>query len=149
MEESEDRYADRNLSMTTTEFMSRLQLAPTHGHILQIINEGMPEWIIHACDDYAKDCDKLKRNWYLTCRKIGCPVAQVVIVRDMHFDNEHSLMKVICEVMTRCGYAVRDRDTICRCVGCGNATLTKLTREKFSLAEVLEEHCEDCSKKSS
>lgn len=94
--------------------------------IQALIVKSYPTWLLHSTDKYSVDYPHLDKNWSTICDKNGVKKGKIVIVDAIIKDNDHLLINIFCERMTREGYVVRRRGELIDCQKCGAAIPSKI-----------------------
>lgn len=89
--------------------------------IQKLITRTFPTWLIHSTPKYSEDYPHLDKNWTFVCDKNCASKQQIVIVDCIIKDDEHLLLNIFCERMTREGYIVRRKEEFVSCGKCGAA----------------------------
>lgn len=101
--------------------ISKILNTEKHNDIRNIIEETFPSWILGSTDSYCLDYPHLQKNWDHVCDKINTKKTQIVIVDYINSDEDHKLIPIFCELMTRFGYCVRRKEEYIGCCNCGKA----------------------------
>lgn len=103
----------------------------TKEQIRDFIDSHFPGWLIASTDNYTIDYPHLQSNWKQIC-SMNCVTQQKIVVVDgIYFDDQHSLLRTIAEVMTRKGYVVRRKEELTGCEDCQQAMPTKPIWRQF------------------
>lgn len=89
--------------------------------IHKLITRTFPTWLIHSTPKYSEDYPHLDKNWTFVCDKNGASKQQIVIVDYIIKDDDHLLINIFCERMTREGYIVRRKEEFVSCDKCSAA----------------------------
>lgn len=92
------------------------------------VQRNSPEWIREEAVDYADEYPKYKENWSKVCSITHSPPRKILIVEKVMFDlfdprNEYTVLKMISEILTRCGYCIRRKQEFTLCQTCRLAIL--------------------------
>lgn len=100
----ESKYSDPS---NTRDVIEELRNVATLGEVNALINRVFPDWQVAALTGFCGCYPHLTKNWEILCKRIGCSTAQVIIVRELAFDDNHLLMRNFVECLTRAGFTVR------------------------------------------
>ena len=103
------------------EILSRLSSTGDTEDIRAIINSVYPTWLVSVMREYSQDYPHLNGNWTVICGKNGSQKRGIVLVDEIVKDEEHLLINIFCERMTREGYMVRRRGEFVSCEVCNSA----------------------------
>lgn len=103
------------------DIISRFEKLSDKKEIQEFIEEIFPGWLQVAVDRYSYDYDYLQRNWRKICQMTNTTPKKIVLVSDIHFDEDHKLLQEFCEVMTKHGYCVRRAAEFKICEKCYSA----------------------------
>lgn len=115
-----------------------------------IIEELVPGWLKYSLSEYSPDYPHLQKNWEIVVGKIGVNRGDIVLVHDIVFDDDHKLIRGICEHLTRKGYCVRRVSEFNPCPGCMRAipcieVWHLLKEKKMPVPAVWSKRCKECS----
>ena len=99
--------------------IDRILNTEKHNDVKKIILETFPSWILGTTDSYCLDYPHLQKNWEHVCEKIGVECTRIAIVDFIHSDEDHKLIPIFCELLTRFGYCVRRKEEYIGCSKCG------------------------------
>jgi hypothetical protein len=113
------------------------------------IQEKLPGWLIYSLMSYSKDYPHLQENWLKICEMSNTRPQKIVLVKDIIFDDNHTLLRHFCELMTRKGYVVRRIDEFIPCKKCMSAIPTfevydLLKSKNIKCPESWSDHCSGC-----
>lgn len=100
----ESKYSDPS---NTQEVLEELKNVATLGDVNTLINRVFPGWQVAALTGFCGCYPHLTSNWNILCDRIGVPPTQVLIVRELAFDDDHILLRNFVECLTRSGFAVK------------------------------------------
>ncbi len=100
----ESKYFDPS---NTQEVLEELKDVATLGDVNTLINRVFPGWQVAALTGFCGCYPHLTSNWNILCGRIGVSPTQVLIVRELAFDDDHILMRHFVECLTRSGFAVK------------------------------------------
>ena len=100
----ESKYSDPS---NTREVIEELRNVATLGEVNTLINRVFPDWQVAALTGFCGCYPHLTKNWEMLCKRIEVPTAQIIIVKELAFDDNHLLMRNFVECLTRAGFAVR------------------------------------------
>lgn len=132
------------------EIITKLKLLPTMKEVKKLIEEVYPNWFITILPQYSNDYKQLQTNWVNVANKIGVPICHIIIVDDMIFDDNHTLIRTFAELLTRAGFSVRRKEEFFPCQVCGNAIPSKQMYEIYSktqeltIPETWSSKCKEC-----
>lgn len=124
-------YKDPSDKDKLTELLNRIKTIKNPDEYLQFMNEVFPTWLLYTIERYSKDYPTLENNWKVICDKIGCSKKKIVIVDGIYHDNDHLLLNIFCEQMTREGYIVRRYGELSKCISCESAIPSEQVYEKM------------------
>ena len=101
--------------------LKELESIGDHNKIHELISRTFPTWLIHSTSKYSEDYPHLDKNWTFICERNGASKRQIVIVDHIIKDDDHLLINIFCERMTREGYIVRRKEEFIGCDICGAA----------------------------
>lgn len=115
----------------------------------EYVDRILPGWLVYATDQYSKDYPHLTNNWQRICEETKSRHEQIVLVQDIKFDNDHLVLKTVCEIMTRRGYCVRRSEEFIVCDKCLKAIPCKdvwhLLKEKgLPVPNEWSRRCKEC-----
>lgn len=114
-----------------------------------VINTYYPGWIVKSISSYSSDYSHLENNWNYMCGKFNTTPKSIILVKEIIFDDEHSLIMTICEIMTRIGFCVRRVGEFTECPGCGKAIpcveiWANLKERKLPVPNKWSSKCQEC-----
>ena len=119
--------------------------------LIKFINEIFPNWIQFMIDDYSDDYPHLKVNWKKICDRSKIIRKKIIIVKYIpSIDNNNcSLCKDFCDILTLNGYVVRQLYEFTKCEICGKALPSKELHElikinKFTCPKEWSVNCSGC-----
>ena len=89
--------------------------------IRSVIGKVFPGWLKCIVDKYSDDYPHLSVNWSKICDLAKTTPKKIVLVDKIFFDDDHTVLRVFCEIMTFFGYVVRRIDEFCVCNKCNAA----------------------------
>jgi hypothetical protein len=109
----------------------------------------LPKWLLYATDNYSKDYPHLRFNWEHICKMMKTEPQKIVLVQEIIFDNDHKVVKEVCEIITKYGYVVRRINEFTLCKNCLLAIPCKdvwhlLKEKKMPVPEVWSDKCSNC-----
>ncbi len=110
-----DKYAD-NVNML--DVMRKLQEAPTLRDVETLVKDTYPTWIVGYYHQYSGDYPSLTKNWHTICTAAGCTPAQILVVDDMSFSDDHTIIRRFADIFTNAGFAVRRKADLLPCEKC-------------------------------
>ncbi len=93
----ESKYSDPS---NTQEVLEELKDVATLGDVNTLINRVFPGWQVAALTGFCGCYPHLTSNWNILCDRIGVPPTQVLIVRELAFDDDHILLRNFVECLT-------------------------------------------------
>jgi hypothetical protein len=121
------------------------------GTLKQWVDEKMVGWIVSEHASYAKDLEKLTKNWGEICDKLQVPRRGILRVRNIGIatqnDKSCTLVAGLCELLTREGYVVKYYKHFVPCASCGNVMLGKSIQENLWGKGSFYKNCRDCEEK--
>jgi hypothetical protein len=89
----------------------------------------LPDWIVHHCDHYASEYQVLEQNWMRLCAQWNVTPRQILVVRHLPQTqeevNDHQLMFLFCNRLTRMGYVIRHQRDLVPCQVCKGILLSQ------------------------
>jgi hypothetical protein len=89
--------------------------------IRNLIEKIFPGWLKCVLDKYSDDYPHLSVNWRKICDLAKTVPKKIVLVDKIFFDDDHTILRVFCEIMTFFGYVVRRIDEFGVCNKCNAA----------------------------
>jgi len=128
----------------------QIKNAPNLGSLKLILDKVFPGWIKGLVDDYSDDYPILKKNWLEMCTKNKVIPTKIMIVDFVSFEEEYSLLRIFCEILTLSGFCVRSKQEIFPCKICKRAipqlhiyNLMKTNGERM-IPDVWQTSCQKC-----
>lgn len=94
--------------------------------ILDLLNKTYPGLVVGFMDGYSPDYPHLTEDWEKIVKEIGVKRAQVMILDNVVFDENHKLVKNFCECFTRAGFSVKMKMEFIPCPNTGLAVPSEL-----------------------
>ena len=134
------------------EVIERIHSARNLGEVCEIIKETFPTWIVGLLKAYSSDYPSLDQNWKEICQKSDCPPTEILLVRELAYDEAYSLIHRCAELFTKAGFCVRRFKDIIPCSVCNAALPTAFWHERLkstgkTVPEVWQNHCLGCEPK--
>lgn len=101
------------------DIIEKVKTLPTIGDIKLLAEEFFPGWYVSTAKEYSKDYPNLRENWAVVCKAIKTTQAQILLVDEVCFDDEHSIIRMFSECFTRAGFSVRKKNDYTECSKCG------------------------------
>jgi hypothetical protein len=106
--------------------IEEIKSLPTLKEVKPIVDKYFPSWIIGTVKDYSIDYPTLKNNWIIVCNGLKISPLEIIIIdSDLTVDNEHKLIGLFCEILTRSGFCVRSKNHLTTCETCNLAIPTQ------------------------
>jgi hypothetical protein len=105
----------------TPQIIEKIKSLPTLGDIKPLLDETFPDWIIGSMTEYSSDYPHLQRNWETICKTAKIKPVGIVIVKDIVFDDNHTLIQMFAETLTKAGFVVRRKGELMPCDNCNSA----------------------------
>jgi hypothetical protein len=105
----------------TPSILLRLNSLPTVKEIKELVCETFPTWIITVLPAYSPDYPQLTCNWGILAKMNNSVPAEIIIIDEMVFDENHTLIRTFAELFTCSGYVVRRKSELLPCSNCGKA----------------------------
>lgn len=144
-----DKYAD---PPEKSKIMDRIRNAPTLGDLVPVLKETFPDWMVGTMKGYSPDYTHLTRNWHSVCDQIKVSPKEIVLVEWTGNDDNHQLVNIFSDVLTRSGFAVRMKTEFFACPVCSLAiphpTIHKMWIDMNLNENIPKEwkpHCSGCS----
>ena len=77
----------------TPQIIEKIKSLPTLGDIKPLLDETFPGWIVGSMERYSMDYPHLQKNWETMCNSAGTKPAGIVLVKEIYFDDKHSLLQ--------------------------------------------------------
>ena len=118
-----DKYVDPE---NIDDIIEQIKECKMHNDVMDLIIKTFPTWILGYPKKYSDDYPSLTNNWNFICEKIGCKPLNVIIVDSVQFeeydkDNNHKLIRLFADILTRFGHSVRRSTEFIGCKVCGDA----------------------------
>jgi len=132
------------------EIIEQLKELDSTQDIRSMIEEIFPGWLKWYASGYSKDYPHLTNNWSFICRKNNTSAKKVIIVDEIFFDKEnHFVLMLFCEIMTRNGYVVRRKEEYVSCKNCEKAIPSKHVWQQMKNAgliipQIWSDKCSEC-----
>jgi hypothetical protein len=131
------------------DIIEKVKTLRTIGEIKLLAEEFFPGWYVSTAKEYSKDYPSLTENWKLICNSIKTTQAQILLVDEVYFDDEHSIIRMISECFTRAGFSVRKKNDYTECSNCGSiipsVELWRIFKEKgFKVPITWSSDCVSC-----
>ncbi len=131
------------------EIIKKLHDLKEDAEFREYIDKILPNWLVYACDKYSKDYPHLQANWERICQMIKVKPQKIILTQDIIFDDDHEVVKEICEIMTKNGYVVRRSGEFIVCHVCMSAIPCKevwhlLKEKKLPVPNTWSQKCRDC-----
>jgi hypothetical protein len=115
----------------------------------QIINVYYPDWLKLSTQKYSNDYPHLQKNWQVLCNQFHTTPKRIVLVEEIHFENDHKILQQVCDFLTQTGYCVRRQEEFVFCSVCGGAIpcveiYNLLKEKKFPVPQKWRDMCIDC-----
>jgi hypothetical protein len=142
-----DKYID---PPNVEEIIEKIKNLPTLGDIKPLLDEIFPNWMVGTIDEYSDDYPSLKKNWKTICKTLKVPRTQILLIdNDLNIDENHKLVCLFSEILTKSGFCVRSKNHLFPCKKCGKALaqpmLYDLLKEKgIQTPSVWSPICENC-----
>lgn len=102
--------------------IEEIKQLPTLGDIKPLLDKYFPDWIVGSIDEYSKDYLVLEKNWKHVCGKLKVKPANIIIVNaNIVLDDNHKLISLFSEILTKTGFCVRSKNHLFPCKKCGRA----------------------------
>jgi hypothetical protein len=111
----ESKYSDPS---NFEEVLAELKSSRTIGEVNELINRTFPDWQVATLTGFCEGYPHLTINWTSLCKKIGVPCAQIIVVRELAFDEDHMLLRNFMECLTRAGFSVKRMVDYVPCTKC-------------------------------
>jgi hypothetical protein len=100
------------------------------------ITSNVGPWIVDEMKEFSEEYSKLDENWTNVCNQTSQSKKSILIVKKVAFskDFNYSIIRAICEILTRCGWCVRGEEFI-RCNGGCHRAIFRLHKEKCNECE--------------
>ena len=108
------------------EIYLKIQAVTNATEIYSLVMEVFPEWILEECKDYEPLYSKFSDNWSKVASRFFQNPRKILIVQQIAFEdpeNEYTILRMFCEILTRTGFCVRRKEELKRCGECGLARL--------------------------
>lgn len=125
----EDYWIDYSTAEKNEQFVNDVNTASESGTLLDFIKETLPTWIINVCDEYDTDLSHMSKNWSTLCDRFNVPTQKILLVSYIAFGEDasktkHKNLTHLCNVLTKNGYVVKDKQTFKICEKCNKLMLS-------------------------
>jgi hypothetical protein len=102
--------------------IEEIKQLPTLGDIKPLVDKYFPEWIVGSINEYSRDYLMLENNWKNVCKKLNVKPTNIIIVdSNIVLDDNHKLVSLFSEILTKSGFCVRSKHHLFPCKKCGRA----------------------------
>jgi hypothetical protein len=131
--------------------ISEISEYKTPTEVAEFIQRVFPDWLAYIFDDYSDDYLHLKNNWRVICEQTGSKPQKIILVSEIKFDQEHSIIMRLCEYMTQNGYCVRRLEEFSPCPVCNKAIPTRpvwemMRQRNLGVPLTWSDTCRNCKK---
>jgi len=137
------------------EYIHRFMTLSNKEEKQKFIEDTFPGWFIASSDRYCVDYPHLQLNWEAMCKTHNVQPQKIVIVDEVHFDlkeaeHNHSLLMLICDILTKSGYVIRRKEELTGCEKCQHAMPTQalwcfLKEKSLPVPRVWSSTCSTCT----
>jgi len=113
------------------DIMESLKTMPTIGDIKILIDKTFPNWIITTVTKYSSDYPHLTMNWSKITKKTKVIPTEIIIVEEMSFDDNHTLLGVFADILSQSGFSVRAKTDYIPCGVCNAAIPSPIIHSQF------------------
>ena len=114
-----EKYTDPPNVESTIEHLKSIK---TLGDIKKYVETIYPDWIVGFCNGYSPDYPHFTQNWYKVYEKAQTKPTQIMFVRELYKDTDnYKLLRVICDIFSLSGFAVRTQGEFTTCIVCNLA----------------------------
>ena len=148
--ETKQTYKDPENVLVLLEKLEKLQ---TREEIQKFIQTYLPDWLVASTDAYSRDYNHLQINWETICLMNNVKPQKIVLVQKVVMypiiNSQYSLLKAVCELMTRRGYVVRQVGELTGCKVCQKAIPSRSIWERIKqrgikVPEIWSTKCSGC-----
>jgi hypothetical protein len=100
------------------EIIEKVKTLPTIGDVKLLTEELFPGWYVSTANEYSKDYLHLTENWKILCNATKSAQAQILLVDEVCFDDDHTVIRMFAECFTRAGFSVRRKIDYTECSKC-------------------------------
>jgi len=100
------------------EIMEELKKCPTVNDVVNLLDKTFPEIIVIYLENFCSLYPHLSNNWSIMCEKLKTPRTEIMIVKDLFFDDDHKLLGHFMNCLTMSGFMVRSMKDFVPCVVC-------------------------------
>ena len=86
-----------------------------------VIDQYLRGWLLYSINGYSEDYPHFSANWKVICDKVNTTPKKIIIVRELHFTPEYSILNNLCDFLTTLGFCVRREGEFIKCTECGDA----------------------------
>ena len=108
----------------------------TMKEVFELINNTFPTWIVTTAEEFSKDYPNLDNNWEFICLEKKTRKAKILIFKKISVDigkdtlfsidtDKHILTRIFSDLLTCCGFVVRDINDLKLCEYCKKAIPTE------------------------
>ena len=125
-------FSDVELCSTPEEVgrtLEKIQYLDDENRLFEYIEDALfPRWILVRLKDYAPEYKVLQDNWFRLCAQWQTSPRQILLVdflpEQMNF-AEHKILGLVCNLLTKYGYVIRNKTELFPCQTCEKALLTQ------------------------
>ena len=113
------------------------------------IDNLFPGWLVISLNKYCSDYPHFQNNWEKICKLSGIEPNKIILVSDIFFDDDHKLMRLVCEHLTKHGCVVRRISEFVACEVCNAAIpcleiYDQLRNRNIKTPKIWSRKCSEC-----
>ena len=122
--------------------------------LLRIATTFFHDWIQdEITEPHSKELKRFEENWHFICRQVRSEPKSLLLVKHVCLtpnDDRKSLLILLCDYLTQCGYLVRTQGEFQRCNLCGKIICSERYHQilEGALKRKFDGMCLDCSQSS-
>lgn len=147
-----DYWIDYTTSSKNDEFIENVKRAKEMGSnaVMEFAYQTMPGWIVDVCDEYDAALFNMSQNWSKFCERFGTPTQKIVLVSYISFNEDkektkHRNLTYLCDVLTACGFVVKDKQHFMMCKGCHKLMLSEHAQKTLWCTNNVWKVCRECT----
>lgn len=107
------------------EIFNELEYCKNEEDIYLKVNELFPGWLKAVFGRYSDDYPHLLNNWKIICEKAETQPQRIILVSDIIFEKNYTILMRTCEFLTKLGYCIRREGELIGCSACNSAMPTQ------------------------
>jgi len=99
--------------------------------VYELIKEYYPDWVVSSLKGYSSDYPHLSANWLHICEKLQVNPQNIILVSQVIFEKNFSILQFLCDFICGKGYVVRRVGELIPCKECSLAIPCKEIWERL------------------